>query len=84
MTGFNYISHLDGNLRACISLEDHIKNAGYWSMRVQLFYNDESVGSTSFNLQGYSQQEAEAIAKDLKNNAFLMREIDEYLWGESD
>ena len=53
-------------------------------MHVRLFYGGEPVGTTSFNLEGYTQKEAEMIAKDVKNNPFLMREIDEYLWGESD
>lgn len=84
MNNLNFISHLEGDLRACISLDSHELNAGYWYMRVQLFYQDEPAGVTSFTLQGYSQEEAEAVARDLPNNAFLMREIDEYLWGESD
>ncbi len=84
MNEFNFISNLEGNLRACISLESHEKNAGYWIMRVQLFYQGEPAGVTSFNLQGYNQEEATDVAMNLNKNPFLMREIDEFLWGESE
>lgn len=82
MEAFNLISQLEGRLKACISLNP--QEIDSWLMRVQLFYDGEPAGITSFNLQGYSAEEAEDIARNLKTNAFLMREIDEFLWGESD
>lgn len=84
MQELNYITPLEGNLKAHISLESHETNAGYWFMKVQLFYDGEPAGTTSFNLHGYNQEEAENVAKNLSSNAYLMKEIDEYLWGESD
>ena len=53
-------------------------------MNVKLFYDGEAAGTTSFTLQGYNQEEVENIAKNFKENAYLMKEIDEFLWGESD
>ena len=82
MEAFNLISQLEGRLNAHISLSE--QSANYWLMRVQLFYDGEAAGTTSFNLEGYTEEEAEAVARNIKNNAFLMREIDEFLWGESD
>ncbi|WP_018277213.1 hypothetical protein WKI13_14075 [Teredinibacter turnerae] len=84
MDGFNYITQLEGDLKACITLCSHEINAGYWNMRVQLFYENQPAGVASFNLHGYSQEEAESVAKNFNTNAYLMREIDEYLWGDSD
>lgn len=80
----NYITPLEGELKAAVSLFSQQLNAGYWVMKVQLFYSGEPAGTTSFTLQGYSREEAEEVALNLPRNAFLMREIDEFLSGESD
>lgn len=53
-------------------------------MKVHLFYKGESAGMTSFTLNGYSADEAEHVAKNISSHASLMKEIDDYLWGESD
>lgn len=82
MDAFNLISQLEGCLKAHISLKQREPDS--WLMSVELFYSGEPAGITSFNLNGYSKIEAEEIARNLKNNDFLMREIDEFLWGESD
>jgi hypothetical protein len=76
------ISQLEGPLKACIRLQ--LQENSIWLMTVKLFYDGESVGSISFNLQGYTESEAEDVARNIKSNAMLMREIDEFLWGESD
>jgi hypothetical protein len=82
MKSLNVIYQLEGPLKACISLR--LQAVDSWLMAVKLIYDGESVGTISFNLQGYTESEAEDIARNLKSNASLMREIDEYLWGESD
>ncbi|SMF28483.1 hypothetical protein SAMN02745866_01833 [Alteromonadaceae bacterium Bs31] len=53
-------------------------------MRVQLYYQNEPAGVTTFNLHGYTRSEAEDVARNVHKNAYLMKEIDEYLWGESE
>ena len=90
MSAFNLISHLEGKLKAYISLANIDVDASAeadsesWLMKVNLFYENEPAGSTSFTLQGYSHDEAVEVARNLKSNQFLMKEIDELLWGESD
>ncbi|MEM0912618.1 MAG: hypothetical protein AAGJ37_16715 [Pseudomonadota bacterium] len=53
-------------------------------MKIHLFYKGESAGMTSFTLNGYTEDEAEQVAKNISSHATLMKEIDDYLWGESD
>lgn len=84
MENLNFITPLDAGLSASISLHDRELNAGYWVMRVRLFYDGKEAGKTSFNLHGYSKDEAEDLAKNFKSNPYLMKEVDELLWGESD
>lgn len=84
MVAFNVITLLESRLKAIISLRPKQNEKDCWRMNVQLYYDGEPAGGTRFTLRGYSQQEAEQIARNVKSNSFLMREIDEYLWGESD
>jgi hypothetical protein len=84
MNNFDLITHLENHLRAYISLRPLEAPPDSWSMRVRLFYDGEPAGATSFLLRGYNREEAENIARNLRSNSYLMKEIDEFLWGESD
>ena len=84
MDTFNMISLLEEKLKAFVSLKPREHEVDCWTMNVQLYYEGEHAGSTRFTLRGYNQQEAEDVARNIKSDAYLMREIDEYLWGESD
>ena len=79
----NLITQLEGNLKAFIQLSPQPQNK-LWLLDINLFYEGEPAGCTSFNLQGYDQHEAEHIARNIRKNEFMMKEIDEFLWGESD
>lgn len=84
MDVLNLITSLEGKLKACLSLSPAPHGAEAWSLEVRLFYDGAPAGTTTFQLHGYSQAEAEAIARDIRRNEFLMQEIDQLLWGESD
>ncbi|MEE2733289.1 MAG: hypothetical protein VYA55_20890 [Pseudomonadota bacterium] len=84
MDTLNFITQLERNLKAHIRLNPDPQQSADWNLEIQLFYQGHPAGRTSFNLHGYSQAEAENIARTVKDNHFMMREIDEYLWGESD
>jgi hypothetical protein len=84
MDTLNLISQLERNLKALIKLNPSPDQPSDWKLDIQLFYQGHPAGNTSFNLHGYTQEEAENIARTVKDNPFMMREIDDYLWGESD
>lgn len=84
MEELSFITHLEDKLRATISLRQEVSNPLFWTLQVRLFYDGEAAGTTSFKLNGYTQAEAEHLARHLGEHPYLMREIDEYLWGESD
>lgn len=86
MDSLNLITQLEGSLKAAVELTP-ARNAPDnvdWRLRIQLFYSGDPVGNTSFNLNGYSQAEAFHLAKSIRHNAYIMKEIDDFLWGESD
>lgn len=84
MEVLNLITRLEGKLKAYLSLSALPPDVDAWQLEVRLFYDGGPAGATSFNLRGYSQEEAEAIAKGFRHNQFMMQEIDQLLWGESD
>ncbi len=84
MTTFSCITQLEGKLKAAVQLDPLINSETEWRLSVRLFYDGEPAGVTSFDLHGYSREEAEVVAKNIKTNDFLMKEIDDFLWGESD
>lgn len=82
MEKHHFILVLERRLRAMVSLSE--QHQGIWLLAVDLFYEEKSVGKTSFNLNGYTEDEAIEVARNLGSNPYLMKEIDDFLWGESD
>lgn len=82
MDSLDLITQLEGKLKAAINLEPLPGDS--WRLSLRLVYDGEPAGTLSFNLNGYNPEEARDIARNVSSNAFLMREIDEFLWGESD
>ena len=78
----DFIAKLEGKLKAAINLRQCTESS--WKLSLKLMYDGEPAGNLSFNLDGYTLQEATQLAQNISQNAFVMREIDEYLWGESD
>ncbi len=79
----HYITLLEGRLQAAIELRP-TPSASDWILIIRLVYDGEPAGNTSFTLHGHTRKEAEFVAAHVSDNAFLMKEIDEFLWGESD
>jgi hypothetical protein len=78
----HFILVLERRLRAVVSLSEQRQDV--WLLAVDLFYEEKPVGKTSFNLNGYTEDEAVDVARNLGSNSYLMKEIDDFLWGESD
>lgn len=78
-----FIQRLEGQLTAMIELHPTDKDS-QWLLVIKLNYDGSEAGKTSFNLHGYTEEEATNVARNISNNPYIMKEIDEYLWGESD
>lgn len=82
MDSLDLIAQLEGKLKAAINVQREAEDC--WKISLRLVYDGHPAGTVSFNLNGYNAQEAREIAQNIPDNAYIMREIDEYLWGESD
>jgi len=78
-----FITLLEGRLQAAVELQP-TEVAEQWLLLVRLVYDGDAAGTASFTLHGHSRAEAEAVARNIGDNPYLMKEIDEFLWGESD
>lgn len=89
-----FISLLEGRLQAAVELHPQTGQRGSgnaaatletdWLLKIRLMYDGTAAGVTSFTLHGHSAEEARNVARNIGSNPYLMREIDEFLWGESD
>lgn len=86
----NFITRLDGNIRMTVSLipkeNKHPTecSAQSWLLKTEMFDGTYKVGNASFTLHGYSLNEAEDIARNIRSNPVLMRAIDDELAGDMD
>ena len=77
----NLIIPLERSLKAYLRLSP-APGEDNWLLAVQLYHEGHPVGRTSFNLHGYTQEEAEDTARNIRSNEYLMMEIDHFLWSE--
>lgn len=83
MESYHLISHLEGSLRAVMELQPAAE-AESWLLLVKLIYDGEPAGEISFNLLNYTEEEARHLAHNITDHGFIMREIDDLLFGDSE
>lgn len=82
MDSQHFICQLEGTVRAAVELSQD--ETQQWQLLIRLFHDNVPVGTTHFTLHGYSEAEAQTVARNIRTSPFIMREIDETLWGEMD
>lgn len=82
-----YINVIDDRLKVLSEFEIKYLPAapsvvGRIILILNVFYNGEKVTNLSFDLQNYNYEELVEIAKNVKENGFMMHELDLYLMGD--
>ena len=72
-----HINRIDQHLRVLAEIGFSSQNP--IQLKLQLFYDTDPLGTLSFNLHEYSIEDCQELVKNIAQNAFLMRQIDEYL-----
>jgi hypothetical protein len=85
LSSLHFISQIDRSLKAVSSVK--IVDAGHGQpqrvlLRLELFFQDDAVDTLSFDLHHYTYDEIIELARDIKSNEFILREIDQYLAGD--
>ncbi len=81
MDNISFINKIDSQLRVMSELHEGCID-GQYRLQLTLFYHNENIGKLEFLLTEYSKHAAMMVAKNIKDNEFIMREIDEYLCGD--
>lgn len=78
----NFINMVDAHLRVVSRLQLATEPHHTIRLHLSLFYDTHPSGALSFDLNGFSPAEGVALARDIKSNQYILREIDEYLCGD--
>ncbi|TCK02265.1 hypothetical protein [Marinobacterium mangrovicola] len=81
-SALNFINVVDSHLRVVSRLQLATEAHHTIRLHLSLFYDNQQAGSLSFDLNGFSPAESVALARDIKSNHYILREIDEYLCGD--
>ena len=87
LSSINYINNIDGKVQVVSNYEvlylPATRNViGKVLLILKVFYLGSKVTDLSFNLQNYKYDELIEIAKNIRNNEFIMYELDQALSGE--
>ncbi|KEA62960.1 hypothetical protein ADIMK_2930 [Marinobacterium lacunae] len=82
MGGLGFINTIDRHLRVVAGLRLATKVHHCIRLDLRLFYDGQSAGALSFELEGFSPAEGVALARNIGGNQLIMREIDHYLCGD--
>ena len=85
LSSLHFINQIDTNLRAVsniniINIDDGIPPRII--LLLELFFYDKKVDTLQFDLHNYEYDEVIHIAKNVRENEFLLQEIDNFLAGD--
>ncbi len=81
----HFINRIDDHLRIVTNVEVVPVTKGMQSrvvLLLDLIYDDEKVDTLSFNLHNYSFDEVVHEARHIKDNEYLMQQVDNFLAGD--
>jgi hypothetical protein len=81
MQNLSFINRIDHQLRI-MSVLNTGSVVGEYRLQLTLFYHNDNMGKLEFTLSGYSEPDVIKVAQNIKDEAFLMKEIDDFLCGE--
>lgn len=82
MESATFINPIDRHLKVVAETTGDPKDERHCRLRLRLFHDNTDVGTLDFTVSGYTPDELKALAGNIRGNAFLMKEIDDYLCGE--
>lgn len=82
LSSLHNINTIDSHLRVVSSINIVPGEAGFPPrviLLLEIFYNNNSMGNLSFDLHNYEYDEIIHLAKSIRENEFLLQEVDNYL-----
>ena len=82
LSTLHFINHIDDNVRIVSSIQLHHSDIVRVELLLNVFHHNEKIIELSFDLHNHPYQEIIDIAKNIRNNEFIMYEVDLALGGE--
>lgn len=86
LVGTSFLNKIDNRLTIISEIRVPEKNSYQDSdelvlLYLNIFYEGEKITNLSFNLVNHEYEDILGIARNISSNAFVLREVDEYLSG---
>jgi hypothetical protein len=85
LTSFHFINKIDTQLTVVSSI-DFVPYAEHTPPRIilmlEIYYNNLRVDTLNFDLKNYGYEDIIHLAKNIRDNEFLLYEIDNFLGGD--
>lgn len=87
LSSLRYINAIDEHMRIVAGVKV-LDNTGQYDNSVLLvldiFIDDNRIDKMSFNLHNYAYEEIVALARDIRNNDYILRAVDTALSGDNE
>lgn len=87
LSSLRYINAIDEHMRIVAGVKV-LDNTGQYDNSVLLvldiFIDDNRIDKMSFNLHNYAYEEIVALARDIRNNDYILRAVDTALAGDNE
>ena len=85
LSSFHFINRIDDHLKIVSSIE--IINISPHTpprvlLQLEIYYNNNKVDTLNFDLHDYQYEEIIHLAKNIRDNEFLLQEVDNFLGGD--
>ena len=85
LSSSHFINRIDDHLKIVSSI-DVVHSAEHTTPRVllqlEIYYNNDRVDTLSFDLNNYEYDDIIHLAKNIRDNEFLLHEVDNFLGGD--
>lgn len=81
-----FINKIDDHLRIISSVKvisTTMHTAPLVKLMLEIFYDNHQSGNISFDLRNYEYDDIVSIAQNIRDNDFILQEVDNYLSGDA-
>lgn len=85
LSSLHFINAIDHSLKTVSSIKVVAATHQYPQrvlLRLELYFEDDLVDTMSFDLHNYTYDEIVELARNVRDNEFILREIDNFLAGD--
>lgn len=85
LSSLHFINPIDRHLRIISSIRiinDDTKTSARIILELEIYYDNHHTGDLSFNLHNYEYKDIIAIAQNIRDNEYILHEVDNFLSGD--